>query len=50
MTNALHAYERATEVNYPILKYLHENNLHAYVGIDKKREKCDTFAIFMCAL
>ncbi len=48
MTNALHDYERATEVNYPILKYLNENNLHAYVGIDKK--KYDTFAIFMCAL
>ena len=36
MKNALHAYERATEVNYPILEYLNENNLHAYVEIDKK--------------
>ena len=34
--NTFHAYERATELNYPILKYLNENNLHAYVGIDKK--------------
>lgn len=48
MTNALNAYEVAIEVNYPILKNLNENNLHAYVGIDKK--KYDTFAIFMCAL
>ena len=48
MTNALHAYERATKVNYPILKYINENNVHAYVGIDKK--KYDAFAIFMCAL
>ena len=29
MTNALHAYERSTEVNDPILKYLNENKLHA---------------------
>ncbi len=48
MTNALHAYERATEVNYYIFKYLNKNNLNAYVGIDKKGYY--TFAIFMCAL
>ncbi len=48
MKNALNDYEGVTEVNYHILKYLNENNLHAYVGIDKK--KYYTFAIFMCAL
>jgi hypothetical protein len=29
-------YKRDSEVNYPILKNPNENNLHAYVGIDKK--------------
>jgi hypothetical protein len=48
MKNALNDYERYTEVNYPIIKNLNKNNLHAYMGIDKR--KYDTFAIFMCAL
>jgi hypothetical protein len=48
MINALNDYEGDTKVNYHILKDLIENNLHAYVGIDKR--KYDTFAIFMCAL